>query len=131
MQSINITRGQIEKMRLQAPTYDEFANRYRNDADLRSRIDGGDVADSLSELGIVLPPGIEVRIVANTADTFHIVMPPDPNADLSDEALSMVAGGKSASTAGSAGTVGTISSVCGSAGTVSTAGSAASAGSAS
>ena len=131
MQTLNITRGQIEKMRLQAPVYEDFANRYRNDAGLRSRIEGGDVADSLTELGIVLPPGIEARIVANTADTFHIVMPPDPNAELSDEALSMVAGGKSASTAGSAGTVGTIGSVCGTAGTVSTAGSAASAGSAS
>ena len=131
MQTVNITREQIEKMKLHAPAYDKFVNRYQNDADLRTRIDGGDVADSLLELGFVLPPGIEARIVANTADTFHVVMPPDPNAELSDEALSMVAGGKSASSAGSAGSVGTVSSVGSCAGTISTAGSAASAGSAS
>ncbi len=114
----------IEKMKRHIPVYDELADRYRNDADLRSRIDGGDVVDSLSELGIVAPPGIEVRIVVNTPDTFHVAMPPDPNVDLSDEALSMVAGGKSA---GTVGTVGCAGCVCGTFGSVSSAGTAGSA----
>ena len=121
----------FEKAKLRIPVYDELADRYRNDADLRSRIDGGDVADSLSELGIAVPPDIEVRIFVNTPDTFHVIMPPDPNVELSDETLSMMAGGKSAGSAGSAGTAGSVSSVCGTYGTVSSASSAGSAGSAS
>ncbi len=131
MQPLVITEKHIEHVRNRVATYDDLAKRYRSDSDFKSRIDGGDVTDALSELGLDLPPGTEARIVANTSDTVHVVLPPDPNASLSDEALSMVAGGKSASSAGSAGTVGTIGTLTTTAGTISTAGSAASAGSAS
>ena len=59
----------------------------------------------------------------NTAEEFYLVMPPDPNVELTDEALNMVAGGKSASTVGSAGSVGTISSATTTASSASSAGS--------
>ncbi len=130
MQPPTITPEQIEKVKLRAPAFGSLAERYRDDAALRLRIEDGEVADFLSELGIALPPGIEARVVANTAETFHVVLPPDPNVVLSDESLAMVAGGKSA---GSAGSVGSASSFgCSSSpSSVSTAGSAATAGSAS
>ena len=130
MQTMMFTSDQIEKWKLRAPAFDTLAERYRSDAALRSRIDGGDVEDSLSDLDLVLPPGIEVRIAVNTADTFHVVMPPDPNIELSDEALGAVAGGKSAGSAGSVGTAGTMG--CSSSpSSVSTAGTGGTAGSAS
>ena len=32
-----------------------------------------------------LPPGMEVRFVADTADTVHVAMPVDPNTPLSEK----------------------------------------------
>ncbi len=108
-----------------------LAQRYRNDAELRARLDAGEVGECLSEIGLSVPAGMEARIVVNTPDTFFVVFPPDPNAALGDESLSGIsAGGKCAGSAGSVGTVGTIGTATGCAGTVSTASSAASAGSA-
>ena len=107
-----------------------LAERYRQDESLRARVDAGDVEDLLPELGINPPPGVEVRIVADGAGTHHVVLPPDPNQQLSDEALAAVAGGgKTASTAGTVGTAGSMAcstvpssaSTAGSAGSVGTA----------
>ena len=39
------------------------------------------------------PTDTSVMIVPNTAETYHFVLPPDPNAQLSDADLSAVAGG--------------------------------------
>ena len=71
-----------------------------------------------------IPEGIEVRVMANTADTFHVTMPPDPNVELSDEMLEMVAAG---STTGTVGSVGTFACSCAAStfGTAATAGTAA------
>ncbi len=130
MTTMIFTPAQIEKWKLRAPAFNALAERYRSDAALRSRIDGGDMEDALSDLELALPPGIEVRVAVNTADTFHVVMPPDPNIELSDEALAAVAGGKSAGSAGSVGTAGTMG--CSSSpSSVSTAGTGGTAGSAS
>ena len=82
------------------------ALRYRDDASKRSHLAAGDIQDLLSELKGPRPPGLDFLIVANTADTYYFVLPPDPNADVSDEALAAVAAG---TTAGSASTVGTAS----------------------
>ncbi len=80
-----------------------FAKRYRDDPDLRARLDAGEVADCLADLDISLPPGVEVRFVANTRDTFHVVLPVDPNRQLVDESLSTVSGGTGGKTANTAG----------------------------
>ncbi len=130
MQPLTITPEEVEKLKLRVPAYEALAARYRDDAALRSQVEDGEVADFLSEIGIALPPGIEARVVANTADTYHVVLPPDPNVKLSDESLSAVAGGKSAGSAASVGTAGTLACAC-LASSVSTAGTAGTAGSAS
>lgn len=101
-----------------------YAARVQEDPALRARIESGDVADTLAELGLPNPPEkIEVRIVVDTPEVVHIVLPPDPNADLTDESLSAVAGGKTAGSAGCAGTASTMacSTVPGSVSSASTA----------
>ena len=74
--------------------------------------------DVLREHGIDMPMDVDVKVVLNTRDTFHVVMPPDPNQALQDEALMAVAGGKAPGTASSAATVGTFPSTAGSLSTV-------------
>ncbi len=89
----HLTPENIEKSRGKWEAAEALSERCRTDSSLRDRLDDGDVSDALTELGIVLPPGIGARIVADTPDTVHFVMPPNPNVDLSDEVLSSVAGG--------------------------------------
>ena len=111
-----------------------LAERYRNDASLRARIDGGDVSEAIEYLGITPDDKGEIRIVADTPDTLHFVMPrPVRNLDLRlpDETLSGIAGGgghcagtgATASTAGSM-ACSTVPSSASSGGSVSTIGSA-------
>lgn len=72
-----------------------LAERYRKDPALRARLAAGETAEALAEIGVSVPPGVEVCVIADTADTLHVVMPTDPNTDLSDESLgSLAAGGK-------------------------------------
>ena len=72
-----------------------FAQNWRDDAKLRTRAEA-DPRAVLFEHGIHLVPGRDVRIAANTAETFHVVMPPDPNNELADAQLETVAGGNTA-----------------------------------
>ena len=121
--SSRLSDARTDRARLES-----LAGRYRDDPELRARLDAGDAAGALDELGLDLPPGVEARFAANTDEVFHVVLPPNPNKTLADEALIQAVGG---STAGSAGTVGTMSSFAcstgpsciGSGGTASTAGS--------
>ena len=129
MEAMTLDLEKFENAKLRVPLLDKLAERYRSDPDLRSRIDGGDVEDVLPDIGVSVPSGVSARIVVNTAETFHVVLPPDPNVMLADESLAAVAGGKSAGSAGTAGTVGSVGTACTTYGTVSSASSAGSAGS--
>ncbi len=123
-----IFMGPNDTLPLQIDKVMAFSREYREDAAFRARIDTG-ARDVLIGRGFDVPSAVDVRVVANDDDTFHFVLPPDPNIDLDDEALSAVAGGKSASSAGSAGTAATASSVPSTASSASSASSAGSAGS--
>ena len=68
-----------------------YAERYRSDEEVRSRIAGGDTSD----LEIDVPAGMEVRISEQTGDTYYFVMPPNPSKVLADEDLESMAGGVS------------------------------------
>ena len=70
----------------------DFARKCQDSPELRARAETEPRA-VLSEHGIRLSPEHDVRIVANTAETFHLVMPPDPNVLLAEESLATVAGG--------------------------------------
>ncbi len=105
---------------------EDLARRYRDDPELRARIDSGDTADALAELDIDLPSGVDCRVVANTDDTYHLALPSDPNEAMTDEDLGSIAGGVRASTAASVSSVGSFAcstgpSSIGSAGSLTTA----------
>jgi hypothetical protein len=59
------------------------------------------------ELGGKLPAGIQVKVVAETADTFYLVLPANPDrapaGQLTDQQLEAVAGGWTGSDCGSCG----------------------------
>jgi hypothetical protein len=50
-------------------------------------------AAALKAGGIDVPAGMTVTVVENTDKQFHLVLPPVPTDELSDEALDAVAGG--------------------------------------
>lgn len=108
----------------------DFTSRYWSDAAFRARVDSGDLSLVEEELDLSVSPDVELRVLANTNDIYHVVMPQDPNSALSDHTLESVSAG--ASTAGTAGSAGTASSVASStaASTIGSVGSASTAGSA-
>jgi hypothetical protein len=55
-----------------------------------------DIDTVLQDLGVTLPPGISITILADTATLQHIVIPylPPASGELSDDQLEAVAGGK-------------------------------------
>ena len=83
---------------------------WRADPALRAR--AGEGREILSERGLDLSTGAEARIVENTGEVFHFVLPPDPNGVLMDEDLDGVAAAAQtgAQTAGTASCLGTIPS---------------------
>lgn len=99
-----------------------FAERYRNDAELRRRCDSGETTQVVAEHGMSVPPGVEARIAEDTDEVTHLVFPMDPNTELEDEVLAEVSGGSGieATCAASASTVSSIPSTVFSAGTAST-----------
>ena len=83
---------------------------WRADPALRARAAEG--REVLSERGLDISTDVEARIVENTGEVFHLVLPPDPNAVLMDEELDGVsaAAQTGAQTAGTASCLGTIPS---------------------
>ena len=51
-------------------------------------------AAALKAEGINVPAGMTVTVVENTDKQFHLVLPPKPNDELSEEDLDAVAGGR-------------------------------------
>ena len=51
---------------------------------------------ALKAEGIDVPAGMAVTVVENTDKQFHLVLPPKPNDELSEEDLDRVAGGSTA-----------------------------------
>ena len=45
------------------------------------------------ENGVEMPEGVDVRLVENTAARVYFIFPPNPDGELTDEALDSVAGG--------------------------------------
>ena len=50
-------------------------------------------AAALKAEGIDVPAGVTVTVLENTDKQFHLVLPPVPTGELSDESLEAVAGG--------------------------------------
>ena len=78
-----------------------LSHAYRKDPDFRSKL-GSDptvALTALGESGVEVAPDMEMCIVEDSDEVFHFVFTPDWNANMGDEALDMVAGGKSAAAA--------------------------------
>lgn len=52
-----------------------------------------DARTALAGEGVMLPQGLRLRVVENTATDITFVLPPQPSSAVSDEALEGVAGG--------------------------------------
>ena len=65
------------------------------DADYKARLIN-DPHAALAETGVEVPAGITVKVVENTTDTHHLVLPvaPPEAGEVSMEELEKVAGGK-------------------------------------
>lgn len=50
--------------------------------------------EALAEMGVEVPAGHEVRVVEDTERVRHLVLPPGPGEELSEEQLDQVAGGQ-------------------------------------
>ena len=48
---------------------------------------------ALAEHGIDVPSGTQVSVVENTAETIHLVLPAEPDGEISEEDLANVSGG--------------------------------------
>jgi hypothetical protein len=57
-----------------------------SDDDLKQRL-LNEPAAVLAEQGIDVPPGVELRVVEDTENVCHLVLPPSPAGDLIDEEL--------------------------------------------
>ena len=97
-----------------------LAYEWEADPEARSRADET-LRGLFSERGIEVPGEVELRVVENSRDVHHMIMPPDPNAALADEALSGVSGGNCVGSAGTASSVGSLISTLSTGGTASSA----------
>ena len=69
-----------------------LARECRDDPDLRRRLDA-DPRAVFGQRDVDLPAGIDFRVAANTPEVFHLVMPQNPNAVISDQDLTRISGG--------------------------------------
>lgn len=52
-----------------------------------------DPTATLAAEGLTLPEGVRFKVVENAADVVHLVLPPKPDLELSDDDLDHVTGG--------------------------------------
>lgn len=109
-----------EEFRQIADTLGAVAEDCRSRPELQAELDA-DPRAFFARRGVEVPAGADLRVAANTREVFHLVMPSDPNAAVSDRMLSSVAGGSSSHTSaqpGCASTVSTLPSCLGTASSV-------------
>ncbi len=88
--SINITDENFEQF---AAILNGLSADYRDKPEVRTQLDE-DPREFFASRGVAMQADTELRVVANTADVFHLALPPNPNAALQDDSLEAVAGGQ-------------------------------------
>jgi len=63
------------------------------DGDFKARLLADPAAIAAAE-GIAVPAGVKIVVHENKPDELHVVLPSKPSADVSDEALEAVVGGR-------------------------------------
>jgi hypothetical protein len=84
--------AQEQRQQEQMERYAQVVTKAWQDEGFKRRL----VADpraALQDQGLPLPHGKAMRVVEDTADTAHLVLPTKPTGGLSDEQLEQVAGG--------------------------------------
>src|SRR3712207_3208971 len=76
----------------QAKLYGRVVARAWQDESFKQRL-LADAEGALAEMGIKVPAGHEVRAVEDTERVTHLVIPPSPGEELSEEQLDQVAAG--------------------------------------
>ncbi len=72
--------------------YGKFMSRVQGDPELRARVFAAPT-DVLKEQGLDIPREVEIRVVEDSAEVWHVILPPSPNAALADASMEAVAGG--------------------------------------
>ena len=72
--------------------YGKFMSRVQGDPELRARVFAAPT-DVLKEQGLDVPREVEIRVVEDSAEVWHVILPPSPNAALTDASMEAVAGG--------------------------------------
>ena len=80
-----VTQGLMTALQAVAP-------KYHNDPQFRAQLEASP-RTVFAEEGVELPPNGDVRVFANTAEVFHLVLPSDPNILITDKSLGDVSGG--------------------------------------
>ncbi|MDD2923580.1 NHLP leader peptide family RiPP precursor [Rhodoferax sp.] len=76
----------------QDKTISEIMDKCQTDEGFKRRL-LSDANATLAAEGIAIPAGIKVNVLENTSTVIHYILPPAPQAELSDADLDMVAGG--------------------------------------
>ncbi|MDD2923579.1 NHLP leader peptide family RiPP precursor [Rhodoferax sp.] len=77
----------------QDKTIREIMDKCQTDEGFRQRL-LSDTNATLAAEGIAIPAGIKVNVLENTSTVTHYILPPAPQAELSDTDLAQVAGGR-------------------------------------
>lgn len=79
--------------------FDEYLHEYydaiyqiASDPELRGRMETNP-SGVLREQGVDILPGMDLKVIESSSDVRYFVLPPDPNAALSEDNLDAVAGG--------------------------------------
>ena len=104
--SINLSEENFEQF---SADLTRLSEDYRDKPEVRAELDA-DPRSFFASRGVDLQAGADFRVVANTADVFHMVLPPNPNASLDDQSLESVAGGTGAQASTFSTVIGTVSS---------------------
>ena len=91
-------------------TLQSMADDCRDDPEFAGQVDA-DPRFVFASRGLPLPEDTNVRVVRNTAEVFHLAMPPNPNASLSDTMLQGVSGGSHGHLDGVANSASTASTI--------------------
>ena len=70
---------------------ERLSDRWHSDPEFRAQVEA-DPKAALAAGGLSVPAE-EAVVAVDTEDTVHLVFPPNPNADLSDDELAAMAGG--------------------------------------
>ena len=76
-----------------ALTFAAFAKQWREDADFRAEFEADPKSAIAARGGGLIREVEDVRVVEDTEDTVHFVIPPNPNGALSEQALAGVSAG--------------------------------------